>query len=60
MKVEFKTFEPREIVKDNAELYRNNELIRIEKEDYNRWLAVHNDENTRENHPNKNDILINN
>ncbi len=49
MKHEGKTIEPRDIVKANAEIYRYNELIRIEKEDYNRWLAVHNDEVTKKN-----------
>ena len=56
MKHEGKTIEPRDIVKANAEIYRNNELIRMEKENYNRWLAVHNDEVTMKNHPNKNDF----
>jgi hypothetical protein len=32
-------------------------LIRMEKENYNRWLAVHNDEVTMKNHPNKNDFF---
>lgn len=57
MKHEGKVVEPREIVKDNAEIYRNSELIRMEKEDYNRWLAVHNDKKTKENHPDKNDFF---
>lgn len=57
MKHEGKTIEPRDIVKANAEIYRNNELIRMEKEDYNRWLAVHNDEVTKKNHPEKNDFF---
>ncbi len=57
MKHEGKTIEPRDIVKANAEIYRNNELIRMEKENYNRWLAVHNDEVTMKNHPNKNDFF---
>lgn len=54
MKHEGKTIEPRDIVKANAEIYRNNELIRMEKEEYNRWLAVHTDEVTKKNHPDKN------
>jgi hypothetical protein len=53
MKHEGKVIEPRDIVKANAEIYRNNELTRIEKEDYNRWLAVHNDTKTKENHSDK-------
>lgn len=57
MKHEGKTIEPRDIVKANAEIYRNNELIRMEKENYNRWLAVHTDEKTKENHPDKNDFF---
>jgi len=57
MKHEGKVIEPRDIVKANAEIYRNNELIRMEKENYNRWLAVHVDENTKKNHPNKNDFF---
>ena len=57
MKHEGKTIEPRDIVKANAEIYRNNELIRMEKENYNRWLAVHNDEVTKKNHPDKNDFF---
>ncbi len=54
MKHEGKVVEPRDIVKANAEIYRNNELIRMEKEEYNRWLAVHVDEKTKKNHPDKN------
>lgn len=54
MKHEGKTIEPRDIVKANAEIYRNNELTRMEKEEYNRWLAVHTDEVTKKNHPDKN------
>ena len=53
MKHEGKVIEPRDIVKANAEIYRNNELTRMEKENYNRWLAVHNDKKTKENHPDK-------
>ncbi len=53
MKHEGKVIEPRDIVKANAEIYRYNELIRMEKEDYNRWLSVHNDIKTKENHPDK-------
>jgi hypothetical protein len=57
MKHEGKTIEPRDIVKANSEIYRNNELIRMEKENYNRWLAVHVDIKTKENHPDKNDFF---
>lgn len=57
MKHEGKTIEPRDIVKANAEIYRNNELTRMEKEDYNRWLAVHNDEVTKKNHPDNNNFF---
>ena len=53
MKHEGRVIEPRDIVKTNAEIYRNNELTRMEKENYNRWLAVHNDKKTKENHPDK-------
>jgi hypothetical protein len=31
----------RDIVKQNAKIYRDNELDRREKEDYARWLATH-------------------
>ena len=54
MKHEGKTIEPRDIVKANAEIYRNNELTRMEKEEYNRWLAVHAEKTTEDNHTNKN------
>ena len=57
MKHEGKTIEPRDIVKANAEIYRNSELVRMEKEDYNRWLAVHVDTKPMENHPTKNDFF---
>jgi hypothetical protein len=57
MKHEGKTIEPRDIVKANAEIYRNSELIRIEKEHYNRWLAVHVDEVTKKNHPDNNNFF---
>ena len=57
MKHEGKVIEPRDIVKANAEIYRNNELIRMEKDNYNRLLAVHVDENTKKNHPDKNDFF---
>lgn len=57
MKHEGKTIEPRDIVKSNAEIYRNSELIRMEKEDYNRWLAVHVDEATKKNHPDNNNFF---
>ena len=57
MKHEGKTIEPRDIVKANAEIYRNNELIRMEKEDYNRWLAVHVDAVTKKNHPDNNNFF---
>ena len=58
MRHEGKTVEPRDIVKENAELYRNNELARMEKELFNRWLATHNDEVTARNHPTNNNFLI--
>ena len=57
MKHEGKTIEPRDIVKANAEIYRNSELIRMEKEDYNRWLAVHVDDVTKKNHPDNNNFF---
>ncbi len=57
MKHEGKTIEPRDIVKANAEIYRANELTRIEKEDYNRWLAVNVDEKTKKNHPDNNNFF---
>ena len=57
MKHEGKTIEPRDIVKANAEIYRNSELIRMEKEDYNRWLAVHVDVVTKKNHPDNNNFF---
>ena len=57
MKNEGKTIEPRDIVKANAEIYRNSELIRMEKEEYNRWLAVNVDDITKKNHPDNNNFF---
>ncbi len=57
MKHEGKTIEPRDIVKANAEIYRNSELIRMEKEEYNRWLAVNVDDITKKNHPDNNNFF---
>jgi len=57
MKHEGKTIEPRDIVKANAEIYRNSELIRMEKEEYNRWLAVNVDDIAKKNHPDNNNFF---
>ena len=57
MKHEGKTIEPRDIVKANAEIYRNSELIRMEKEEYNRWLAVNVDDITKKNHSDNNNFF---
>lgn len=41
MKAKVKTTEARDIVKENAELYRKTELARVENENLTHWLANH-------------------